>query len=72
MLQGLNVIQEVLGTFLDFFIRFFKNLFEIIELIFAGFTYVTQIIVALPTLYQVMLLAFVSYYLIYVIVKLGG
>lgn len=71
MLDWFQTIGELIITLCTFIVSFFKNVVELVVLIFKGFSYVATIILYLPVQYQVIILAFVSYSVIVTVVHFG-
>lgn len=72
MLDWLQSFGNFLTSIGDFLISFFKNVIELVSLVFKGFTYIMTIIVYLPTQYQAIIIAFISFTVIVTIVHFGG
>lgn len=72
MLEWFSSFGNFIVILINFLIAFFKNVVEIVTLIFKGFVYLTQIIVFLPVQYQAVLLALISFSVIVTVIHFGG
>lgn len=68
--------MQSIGDFLvnigDFLVSFFKNVIELVSLVFKGFAFAQVAISYLPIQYQVVLIAIISFSVIVTIVHFGG
>lgn len=72
MLEWLESFGNTISAMIDFIISFFKNVVEIVILVFKGFAMINQVILYLPVQYQVVMLAFISFCVIVTILHFGG
>ena len=72
MLDWLQSIGDFLVTIGQFLISFFKNVIEMVTLIFKGVVYVGEVLVFMPQPYQLIIFACISYIVIVTILHFGG
>lgn len=72
MLQFLESIGDFLINIVSFVVSFFRNVVEVCSLVFKGFGYAVTIIGYIPLEYKVIILAFISFYVIVAIIHFGG
>lgn len=72
MINQLQNIIDFLGIVIDFFVSLVSNIVELCKLVFEGATVAIQIINYMPIQYRAILLALISYYVIYTVKNLGG
>lgn len=72
MLEWLESFGNTISAMIDFIISFFKNVVEMVILVFKGFAMINQVILYLPVQYQVVMLAFISFCVIVTILHFGG
>lgn len=72
MLDWLQSFGNFLLSIGDFLISFFKNVVELVNLVFKGFAYVALCIQYLPIQYQVVFLVLISFSVIVTVVHFGG
>lgn len=72
MLEWLQSIGDFFISIGEFLVSFFTNVVEVVLLVFKAFVYVSQIIGFLPVQYQAIVLAFVSFSVIYAVIHFGG
>lgn len=72
MLDWLHSFGEFFISIGQFLVSFFRNVIEIVLLVFKAFAYVASIIPYMPVQYQAVLLALISYFVIVTIVHFGG
>lgn len=72
MLEWLSSLGDFLISIGDFIVSFFRNVIEIVQLVFKGFAYILQIIAFIPVQYQAVLIAFISFSVIVTIIHFGG
>lgn len=72
MLEWLESFGNFLISIGDFLISFFKNVVELVVLVFKGFAYVALCIQYLPVQYQVVFMALIAFSVIVTVVHFGG
>lgn len=72
MFDLLGNIVDFISTLVNFIISFFKNVIEMVQLVFKGFAYAIELFAFLPAQYQVSLVALVSFAVIVTILNFGG
>lgn len=72
MLEWLESFGNTISAMIDFIISFFKNVVEMVILVFKGFAMINQVILYLPVQYQIVMLAFISFCVIVTILHFGG
>lgn len=72
MLQWLESFGNFLISIGDFIISFFRNVIEIVTLVFKAALYVTQVIQYVPIQYKTILIAIVAYSIIVTVIHFGG
>lgn len=72
MLDWLQSFGNFFTSLGDFLVSFFRNVIEIVQLVFKGFAYIMQILAFMPVQYQAVLIAFISFSVIVTIIHFGG
>lgn len=72
MLEWMQSFGNFLISIGDFLISFFKNVIEIVTLVFKAFVYAGVVLTYIPIQYQVVLIAFVAYCVIVTVIHFGG
>lgn len=72
MLDWLQSIGDFLSTIIDFIVAFFKNVIELVQLVFKGFAFMLEVLAFMPVQYQVVFISLISFAVIVTIVHFGG
>lgn len=72
MLDWLESFGNFLSTIIDFIVAFFKNVIELVQLVFKGFAFMLEVLAFMPVQYQVVFISLISFAVIVTIVHFGG
>lgn len=72
MIPGLNGMVQSFKILMDVFGDTFRDIIQLIEMVRRGAAYALQVIATMPISFQFIFIALVSYYLIFIVIKLGG
>lgn len=72
MLEWLESIGNFLSIIIDFIVAFFKNVIELVQLVFKGFAFILEVLAFMPVQYQVVFISLISFAVIVTIVHFGG
>lgn len=72
MLEWLQSFGDFLISIGDFLISFFRNVIEIVELVFKAVAYSSLVIIYLPIQYQAVIAALIAFSVIVTIIHFGG
>lgn len=72
MLDWLESFGNFLISIGDFLISFFRNVIEIVTLVFKALSYTSTILLYVPVQYKLILIALASYCVIVTIIHFGG
>lgn len=72
MLEWLESFGNFFSTIIDFIVAFFKNVIELVQLVFKGFAFMLEVLAFMPVQYQVVFISLISFAVIVTIVHFGG
>lgn len=65
-------LMDFIGILIDFIISFFRDVIQLVSLVFKSFAYLGSILNFIPLQYKLVLTAILSYSLIMAVVHFGG
>lgn len=71
MIEFLNNVSGLIEIVIDFFVNFFKNIIELLSLVFKGAVFIFQVVQYMPIQYKAVVIAFLAYCVIRTVANNG-